>query len=212
MDQETAKYIFQYFSNLLTDQEKMAIKHTLSMDKLRDSSNTNLTSIYKAKGWITDDQTVLDLLKDGPEAFEMTAAKRILAEAPDKIFFNFCLKCDQLARTPYARQCRHCGHSWHDMVVAQFKLHQAFQITNSHFFLAGEIVKGQVSQGNYIDLTMLKLNRRPKIVAISQVLKKKDRKATEEIALGIEEVNDEERAYLKKLGAFGTALDVLRGR
>ena len=142
----------------------------------------------------------------------MTVAKRIMAEAPDKIFFNYCPKCDQLARTPYARQCRHCGHSWHDIAVAQFKLHQAFQVTNSHFFLAGEITKGHVRQGNFIDLTMLQLNRRPKIVAISQVLKNKDGKATEEIALGIQEVNDEERAYLKKSGAFGRALDVLGGR
>ncbi|WP_020535904.1 hypothetical protein [Lewinella cohaerens] len=116
MNKETAKYIVKYFSSLLTDKEKMAVKHTSSTFKLNAANNTDLTSvtrIYREKGWLTQDQDVLDLLKDGYDNFEIIVAKRILSEQKDKVFLNYCPKCEQLARTPKAKQCRHCGNDWH---------------------------------------------------------------------------------------------------
>ena len=115
MDNDTAKYIITYFSDLLTSSEKMAIKHTISKFKLEHttSDNTHLTRIYQEKGWLTSDQTVLDLLKDGYDNFELSVAKRILQVNSNKVLFNNCPKCNKLARTPYAKQCRHCGFNWH---------------------------------------------------------------------------------------------------
>jgi hypothetical protein len=119
MDKETAKYIIDYFSNLLTDAERMAIKHATTTYKLEHSTsgNTNWAKIYEEKGWLTSDQSVLDLLKDGYDSFELNVANRIMEQTPEKVFFNNCPKCNKLARTPRARQCRHCGHSWHDLSV-----------------------------------------------------------------------------------------------
>lgn len=115
MDKETAGYIINYFSNLLTSAERMAITHTTSTYKLENSTsdNTNLTRVYREKGWLTSDQSVLDLLKDGYDNFELNVATRIVNQNPDKVFFNNCPKCNKLARTPYAKQCRHCGYDWH---------------------------------------------------------------------------------------------------
>lgn len=116
MDNETARYIIKYFSNLLTGAEQMAIKHTTSTYKIQhsNSDSASLTRIYREKGWLTSDQTVLDLLKEGYDNFELNVASRIVAQNPGKVFFNYCPKCNKLARTPYAMQCRHCGHDWHD--------------------------------------------------------------------------------------------------
>lgn len=115
MDEETSKYIIHYFSQLLTADEKMAIRYTNSMFKLQHSSSENINweRIYREKGWLSDDPSVLDLLKDGYDNFEKMVASRILAQNPDKVFFNNCPKCNKLARTPNAKQCRHCGHNWH---------------------------------------------------------------------------------------------------
>ena len=44
---------------------------------------------------------------------EEELAKLILDKFRDKVFFNNCPKCEQLARTPSAKQCRFCGHDWH---------------------------------------------------------------------------------------------------
>ncbi len=192
----------------------MAIKHTTSTYKLNHSKsdNTQLTRIYKENGWLTTDQTVLDLLKDGYENFELNVANRILTQHPDKVFFNYCPVCNKLARTPYARQCRHCGHDWHDLIVAQFKLNGAFQITGRQFFLVGQITRGEVRQGNFMDLTRLGLHKKPKIEAVEFILKKQDGKVREDVGLGTNELNQEEKEYLKKMGSCGTPFDIVKGR
>jgi ribosomal protein L40E len=41
-------------------------------------------------------------------------AEIILRDFPDKILFNNCPRCGKLARTPQAKQCRHCGYDWHN--------------------------------------------------------------------------------------------------
>jgi hypothetical protein len=114
VDKETATYIISYFSELLTENERAALKHHSSTIKLSDNDNPTFTKMYKQKGWLTDDRIVLDLLKDGYDNFEMQTAKRILADSRDKVFLNKCPKCGLLARTPKAKQCRHCGQNWAD--------------------------------------------------------------------------------------------------
>lgn len=114
MDKETAEYIVTYFFSLLPEKEKLAWKHHSSILKLEDNNNPKTLEIYKRKGWITDDQGVLDLLKLGYDNFEINTAKKIIENHPDKVFFNECPKCKKLARTPNARQCRFCGFNWHE--------------------------------------------------------------------------------------------------
>ena len=211
LDNETAKYIIRYFSNLLKKKKKMAIKHTTSIYQLEPSTsgNLNLTKIFRENGWLTSEQSVLDLLKDGYENFELNIANRIIDQNPNRVFFNHCPKCNKLSRTPYARQCRHCGHSWHDLTVAQFKLNDSFQLTDRQFFLIGKITKGEIKQGYFMDLTMLGLNKKPKIEAIQFVLKRHDGKVWEDIGLGTNELTEDEKEYVKTKGAFGTPFDIV---
>jgi hypothetical protein len=114
MDKETARYIFNYFSNFFTDKESIAFRHYSSTTKLADSKNPDLINMYRQKGWLTSDQEALELIKDGYDAFELKTAKRIMEDNGDKIFLNNCPLCGKLARTPDAKQCRHCGHDWHN--------------------------------------------------------------------------------------------------
>jgi hypothetical protein len=211
MDNETAKYIINYFSNLLTGEEKMAVKHTSSTYKLEHSTseNTNLTKIYKAKSWLTSDQTVLDLLKDGYDNFELNVANRILTQNSDKVFFNNCPNCNKLARTPYARQCRYCGHNWHHLTTAKFKLKSALQLKGRHFFLLGQITDGQIKRGDLMDLTMLGLNKKLKIEVIDFALKKENGNVWEDVALGTNDLSEDDKDYLKRLGTFGTPFDII---
>lgn len=113
MDAETANYIVSYYSNLLTMEEKLAVRYIHSLYKLSYESNPNLEKAYRQQGWLTDNETVLDLLRKGYDTFEIRTANRILKDNSNKVFLNNCPKCGKLARTPMAKQCRHCSHNWH---------------------------------------------------------------------------------------------------
>jgi len=118
IDKETAKYIIDYFSELLPSHEKIAMEYMLSQFKPENRDkhtfmNKWATDIYKKNGWLTESQTVLDLLKEGYDSFERKTALKILKEHPNDIFLNKCPQCQRLARTPFAKQCKHCKFDWH---------------------------------------------------------------------------------------------------
>lgn len=110
MDKETASYIRTYFSQLMTDDEMLALKYHMYTYKTED--NPQMRKVMVDRGWISKRPDVKEFLKDGYEEFELNVAKRIMKETPEKVFLNNCPMCNKLARTPSARQCRHCGHSW----------------------------------------------------------------------------------------------------
>ncbi|RYU92696.1 hypothetical protein [Emticicia agri] len=214
MDKEMARYIINYFPNLLTEAEKAARKHHTTLDKHYFSSqvpDSNRIKLAYKKGWLSNDPQVIDLLKDGYDAFELNVIQRILTETPEKIYFNNCVKCGRLARTPYARQCR-CGFQWHHIIQAQFRFESAIQITGRGFFLIGTLNKGEVKQGHYIDLIPIGLNCKPRIESIEFALKRHDGNVWDDMALKTNELNDEQQLYIKKTGSFALPLDILNER
>ena len=112
MDKETAAYIRNYFSQLMTEDELLAFNHQMYTDKSEDDPRRRKLMIER--GWISERPEIAELLKNGYEEFELNVAKRIMQESPEKVFLNNCPQCHKLARTPYAKQCRHCGHSWRE--------------------------------------------------------------------------------------------------
>ena len=194
----------------MTDDEKLALKY--HMYTYKTEGNPKMRKMMVERGWISEQPNIKEYLKDGYEEFELSVAKRIMKEAPEKVFLNNCPKCNKLARTPYARQCRHCGNNWHDLTVAQFKLENSFQITDRQFFLIGQVINGEIKQGQFMDLTMLGLNKKPKIEAIEFVLKKQDGKSWEDIGLRTNELTEEEKEYIKSNGSFGTPFDIINER
>lgn len=124
MDKETALYIVNYCSSFLTNEERSAIRHMHSLQKLESPDGVEdlvRKEVYEKANWITEDKSVLDLLADGYDSFELRTAKRILSEHTNDIFLNYCPNCQKLARTPLAKQCRHCGLDWHTKadIIAQ---------------------------------------------------------------------------------------------
>ena len=119
MDKELINYIVTYHTNLLTDKEKLGLKLLRSEIKIESSDNAQTRenierkiNLYKKIGWLTEDKEIWELIKVGPEKLDEKIAERILKAHRDKIEFNNCPNCGRLARTPFAQQCRHCGHNW----------------------------------------------------------------------------------------------------
>ncbi len=110
--EELARYLYDYCSNLLTDEEKAAYKNTLVLKKIENADSQKMKEMLR-KEWFSSDEKVLQLLENGEEEFFRNLGERVLQENPNKDFLNLCPKCNALTVTPKAKQCRKCFYSWH---------------------------------------------------------------------------------------------------
>lgn len=212
MDIEKAEYIINYFSELLTLEERLAIRHTHHSIKVDDSlDNPRLRNIYLKHGWITEDQKMLHLLINGFDNFQIQTAKRILEQNAGKVFFNNCPQCGKLARTPIAKQCRFCGNNWHYQITAKFRLSFSTKITNRGLFLAGEIVKGEISSNeNFIDLVFAGINKKAKIKSIESVRKIENSKPLNLIMLQLDGIDEDESQTIINMGSSFNPIDIFK--
>ena len=113
-----AAYIMNYQSDFLTELERRAFNHLVAQFKevnrfeLVGQEEGRSSRFYSQH--ISDDPSVLHLASDGHRAFYLRTAERIFREHADKLSFNCCPRCGEVARTPTARQCRYCFHDWHN--------------------------------------------------------------------------------------------------
>ena len=96
------------------------------------------------------------------------------------------------------------------LTVAQFRLDSSFQITGRCFFLVGQITKGKIKQGQFMDLTMIGLNKKPKIEAVEFVRRRQDGKVWEDIGLGTNELSEEEKEFIKSKDSLAISFDIIR--
>lgn len=112
MDKELINYIIEHYIGLLGLKEMMVQKHHLATIKANDANDSKIKDMV-LRQWGTRNKEILKLLDNGYDEFKRITAERILREHSDKVVVNNCQKCGRLARTPLAKQCRHCGHDWH---------------------------------------------------------------------------------------------------
>lgn len=107
-DDERIGYLLHHAQGHLTGDERVALRSRPMWDGSRFVLDARAES----------------LLKDGMAAF-LDALEARLAT---KVTFNRCPKCSRLARTPLARQCRHCGHDKarpHNLPVRSWPPHRS---------------------------------------------------------------------------------------
>ena len=118
MDAETVDYLICYYVRLLPEQEQLGLKHVLHSEKVAAIDNVATRAKMQAMllrvGWLSEDDEVLALLQYGVTAFRWQVAHKVYAENGGETLLNKCPACNRLARTPTAKQCRHCGADWHD--------------------------------------------------------------------------------------------------
>lgn len=211
MNKERAEYIINYFSKLLSREEETAIRHTRHSIQTDDSpDNPMMRAIYLKHGWITEDQKVFQLLLNGYDHFQIQTAKRILEQNPDKVFFNNCPNCGKLARTPLAKQCRFCSYSWHSEISGTFRLKNSFKVTNRGLFLTGEIVSGEISRENLIDLTFAGINKKATIKSVEEVRKIENNQASKLVALQIGELTETENQKIIDFGSSFNQINIFK--
>lgn len=110
---ELTQYVFSNYGHLMTIREIAADRTITVRQKAGDSALPKLREMLTRK-WVSNDPEVLQLLEGGSEQFYVNVRERILREHSAEAFLNRCPQCGGLARTPRAKQCRHCFFSWHE--------------------------------------------------------------------------------------------------
>jgi|ERR1044072_9709606 hypothetical protein len=107
---ELTDYIYQFCGKFMTEDELMAKRTAMYQHTTQSAS---MLSAMRAKGWISEDPKILAMIADGSEALKNRIVTRIWNEHQHELPLNLCPKCNRIARTPEAQQCRFCLHDWH---------------------------------------------------------------------------------------------------
>ena len=124
MKRDIAQYVIRHYSSFMTRNEHFAHMRLLTAMKRTHGRSDAASQEVMGQGPFSSLQTnnpdILELSKDGFDAFAERTAERILADNKDQIVLNHCPRCKELARTPKPRQCRFCGHDWHSAEIPAF--------------------------------------------------------------------------------------------
>lgn len=112
-EQDILNYIFTYCTAYWTKEEGLAYTHYVAVLKCDPSKEKNQLRKKFFDKMYTTDPKALELLKDGFQTFKDNLTKRIWKAHGHHLALNRCPKCNGIARTPQAKQCRYCGHNWH---------------------------------------------------------------------------------------------------
>lgn len=119
MENDLADYIFNYCFKFYNENEQKAKNHHFWEVKFGGKYDGSGPLVeFKLRTFEqrlkSDDPAVLSLLQHGYPHFMMATAERIYREHRSALNLNLCPKCQKIARTPMAKQCRHCRHDWHN--------------------------------------------------------------------------------------------------
>ena len=109
---ELDRYVIKNYPDLMTTLEAEVRVAAIAQQKAEHAS-PRMGEIIKARYGRCDDPEVVAALSDGVDVFRRRVRQRILREHPEKVFINRCPKCNRVVRTPKAKLCLWCGHSWH---------------------------------------------------------------------------------------------------
>ncbi|MBT30568.1 MAG: hypothetical protein CMO01_12990 [Thalassobius sp.] len=111
--EDIIEYISSYCTNHYNELEKAAINHHIAQVKFLPYKNKvkKMADAYERN--TSTNPKVLELLKNGIEEFYKRASERVFKENFEELKLNRCPKCNGIARTPKAKQCRYCKYDWH---------------------------------------------------------------------------------------------------
>jgi hypothetical protein len=113
MEEDLVRYLIDYCQEWMLPEERKALRRI----SLTEEAKEMLQKVIRLnqqhdKLYGFNDEKTNELLKVGENRLEEIIAKRIL-DREHPLILNKCPKCNKLARTALAKQCRYCQHDWH---------------------------------------------------------------------------------------------------
>lgn len=113
MTEEEKNYLLEKGRSWMLPEEQRALTRcdlTLWQKIVERKKVKRYPEYDKFYGFLDNNTNALVAL--GEEALKLKIAERLFKNYKDQIL-NTCPRCEKLARTPLAKQCRHCGLDWH---------------------------------------------------------------------------------------------------
>ena len=114
-----ADYVLRHYGHLMTSHEWAVHRHLVALYKFRDegtpapgAAEDMATLEAPLRRPLSQDPAVILYAQAGWDAAREKIAARILGDHRDEVYLNYCPACGNLTRTPTARLCLGCGHSW----------------------------------------------------------------------------------------------------
>jgi ribosomal protein L32 len=114
-----AQYVLQHYAHLMNPHERAVYRHLTMLYKQRGdgppapgTADDSARLEGPARRWLSEDAAVLRDANAGWDAACEKIAQRIIRDHLDEVYLNHCPTCGALTRTPTARLCLSCGHSW----------------------------------------------------------------------------------------------------
>jgi len=106
------KYICNHYQHLMTDFERKTIDVISKRMKAEAATSEEITRMTLEKWGSMDDVEVNEALVNGYQAYQQRVRDRVLKDHTKDVFINRCPQCNRIVRTPEAKLCLWCGHSW----------------------------------------------------------------------------------------------------
>ncbi|MEO6252095.1 MAG: hypothetical protein ABIO79_02270 [Ferruginibacter sp.] len=110
---ELRAYIFMYCGKTFWIRQGLGEMHLKNLVGATQNVNYIMYNILTEGGDILKNENVSELTNDSYEAYKHRITERIFTECRDELELNLCPKCNKIARTPWAKQCRLCFYNWH---------------------------------------------------------------------------------------------------
>jgi hypothetical protein len=111
-DDVFAEYLAKNFDRLMSEDERSTLYSAIKRAKSRATGSSG--SVSKS----SDDESPLFVLtppEEDPRLIRSRIEDRIKYDwQHGKLMINRCPNCDRIGLTPLAKQCRWCGHDWHN--------------------------------------------------------------------------------------------------
>ena len=106
------EYVWSQCRDQFTDLEFKIWQADIARQKARASMDPRIRRMMSKRFEFDSDPKLVEVLSGELEEFRVKVRDRIAREHPEII--NRCPKCNRIARTPRAKQCRWCFFDWHE--------------------------------------------------------------------------------------------------
>ena len=112
-DAVLSQYLWHNYAQFFTEPQRAVMKALVGEAKAENIDDPSYAAKVRNLFGSVHAAEVTNSLAPGETQWRQQVSAWLLANRGAEVFVNRCPQCTRIVRTPVARQCLWCGHSWH---------------------------------------------------------------------------------------------------